>query len=55
VLTATAAIAQLLTGLTIVRLGGHDLGQTWLGASLARYLLNRGMLAARGLPADQDA
>jgi hypothetical protein len=39
VLTATAAIAQLLTGLTIVRLGSHDLGQTRLGASLALYLL----------------
>ncbi len=37
--TATAAIAQPLTGLALVHLGGYDLGQTWLWASLALYVL----------------
>jgi uncharacterized membrane protein len=39
VFTATAAIAQPLTGLALVRLGGYDVGQTWLWASLALYVL----------------
>jgi uncharacterized membrane protein len=39
VFTATAAIAQPLTGLALVRLGGYDLGPTWLWASLAFYVL----------------
>jgi uncharacterized membrane protein len=39
VFTAAAAIAQPLTGLALVHLGGYDLGQTWLWASLALYVL----------------
>jgi uncharacterized membrane protein len=39
VFTATAAIAQPLTGFALVHLGGHDLSQTWLWASLALYVL----------------
>jgi uncharacterized membrane protein len=37
--TATAAIGQPLTGLALVHLGGYDLRQTWLWASLALYIL----------------
>ncbi len=37
--TATAAIAQPLTGLALVHLGSYGLGQTWLWASLALYVL----------------
>lgn len=37
--TATAAIAQPLTGLALVHLGGYGLRQTWLWASLALYVL----------------
>jgi uncharacterized membrane protein len=37
--TATAAIAQPLTGLALVHLGGYDLSQTWLWVSLALYVL----------------
>jgi uncharacterized membrane protein len=39
VFTATAAIAQPLTGFALVHLGGYDLSQTWLWASLALYVL----------------
>jgi uncharacterized membrane protein len=39
VFTTTAAIVQPLNGLALVRLGGYDLGQTWLWASLALYVL----------------
>ncbi len=39
VFTATAAIAQPLTGLALVHLGGYALSQTWLWASLALYVL----------------
>jgi uncharacterized membrane protein len=39
VFTATAAIAQPLTGFALVHVGGYDLGQTWLWASLALYVL----------------
>ena len=39
VFTATAAVAQPLTGFALVHLGGYDLGQTWLWASLALYVL----------------
>jgi uncharacterized membrane protein len=38
VFTATAAIAQPLTGFALVHLGGYDLSQTWLWASLALYV-----------------
>jgi uncharacterized membrane protein len=37
--TATAAVAQPLTGFALVHLGGYDLGQTWLWGSLALYVL----------------
>ena len=39
VFTATAAIAQPVTGFALVHLGGYDLSQTWLWASLALYVL----------------
>ena len=39
VFTATAAIAQPLAGFALVHVGGYDLGQTWLWASLALYVL----------------
>ena len=39
VFTATAAIAQPLTGFALVHVGGYDLGQTWLWASLALSVL----------------
>jgi uncharacterized membrane protein len=39
VFTATAAIAQPLTGLGLVHLGGYDFSQTWLWVSLALYVL----------------
>jgi len=44
--TATAAIAQPVTGFALVQLGGYDLGQTWLWASLALY----GLIGACWLP-----
>jgi len=44
--TATAAIAQPLTGFALVQLGGYDLGQTWLWASLVLY----GLIGACWLP-----
>ncbi|HZP08376.1 DUF2269 domain-containing protein [Methyloceanibacter sp.] len=37
--TATAAVAQPLTGFALVRLGGYDFGQTWLWGSLALYVV----------------
>jgi uncharacterized membrane protein len=37
--TATAAIAQPVTGLMLVHLGGYDLDQTWIVASLVLYVL----------------
>ncbi len=46
VFTATAAIAQPLTGLALVHLGGYALSQTWLWASLALY----GLVGACWLP-----
>ena len=46
VFTATAAIAQPLTGLALVHLGGYALGQTWIWASLALY----GLIGACWLP-----
>jgi len=39
VFTATAAIAQPLTGLVLVHLGGYALGETWIWASLALYVV----------------
>lgn len=39
VFTATAAIAQPVTGFLLVHLGGYALGQTWIVASLALYVL----------------
>ncbi len=55
VFTATAAIAQPVTGLLLVHLGGYGLGQTWIVASLALYVL----IGACWLPvvviSDQDA
>lgn len=44
--TATAAIAQPVTGFALVELGGYDLGRTWLWASLALY----GLIGACWLP-----
>jgi len=46
VFTATAAIAQPLTGLVLVHLGGYALGETWIWASLALY----GLIGACWLP-----
>lgn len=46
VFTATAAIAQPLTGLALVHLGGYALGETWIWASLALY----GLIGACWLP-----
>jgi uncharacterized membrane protein len=37
--TATAAIAQPVTGFLLVHLGGYGIGQTWIAASLALYVL----------------
>jgi len=37
--TSTAAIAQPVTGLLLVELGGYAWGQTWIVASLALYVL----------------
>ena len=37
VFTATAAIAQPVTGLLLVHYGGYAWGQTWIVASLALY------------------
>lgn len=39
VFTATAAVAQPITGFLLIHLAGHDLGQTWIVASLALYVL----------------
>ena len=39
VFTATAAIAQPLTGLLLVYLGGYALDQLWIVASIGLYLL----------------
>ena len=46
VFTATAAIAQPVTGLWLVYLVGYPLGQTWIVASLVLYAL----IAACWLP-----
>jgi uncharacterized membrane protein len=39
IFTATAAIAQPLTGLLLVYLGGYALDQLWIIASIGLYLL----------------
>ena len=39
VFTATAAVAQPLTGFLLAYLGGYGLAQTWIWASLALYVL----------------
>ena len=39
VFTATAAIAQPLTGFALVHLGGYALGQTWIWLSLTLYVV----------------
>jgi len=39
VFTATAVVAQPVTGLLLVHLGGYALNQTWIVASLALYVL----------------
>jgi uncharacterized membrane protein len=38
VFTATAAIAQPVTGLALVHLGGYSLADTWIAASLVLYV-----------------
>lgn len=37
--TATAALAQPVTGLLLAELGGYSLGQTWLLVSIVLYLV----------------
>ncbi len=39
IFTATAAIAQPVTGLMLVHLGGYSLAQTWIVTSLVLYAL----------------
>ena len=39
VFTATAVVAQPVTGFALAHLGGYALGQTWIVASLALYVL----------------
>jgi uncharacterized membrane protein len=39
VFTATAALAQPVTGLLLADVGGYPLGQTWLEASIGLYLV----------------
>lgn len=39
IFTATAVVAQPVTGLLLVHLGGYALDQTWIVASLALYVL----------------
>ena len=39
VFTATAVVAQPVTGLLLARTSGYDLGEGWIVASIALYLL----------------
>ncbi|MGH6734557.1 MAG: DUF2269 family protein [Methyloceanibacter sp.] len=39
IFTATAAVAQPITGFLLVYLVGYSLGQTWIAASLILYVL----------------
>ena len=39
IFTATAVVAQPVTGFALAHFGGHALGQTWIVASLVLYVL----------------
>lgn len=55
VFTATAVVAQPITGIWLAWIIGYSLWENWIVLSILLYVVTGAFLAAGGLDADQDA